>query len=331
MIIYTFSLHPELFIMGNITLTNQTTMMTGSQESLQTNFSWLLRNASSLAGVISECNKNGTPPVRVPIQILILVTALPANAVLVWLLLKNRKPLSPSEVLGLNLAVLSILYCLSLPLDIYISTRQRSGLLLQISHTFSILSYFGCPLLLSSMCVERYVAASFPVLFMRLGKWEYRAACSAFIWLLTFTMAAATYVYTLSTVALALSFILNILFFFMLVSLLGIVWVLCKRGPGDATTGEQRESSIKKRALKNIIAVMVPSTVTYLPVLALAPFLLLLEAIGDQGLNAVLCNGLQMFSVLPNFGVCIGPSFYLSRARQVLCCWRNEARGTDRN
>ncbi|XP_022535143.1 leukotriene B4 receptor 1-like [Astyanax mexicanus] len=299
-------------------------MASYSQESLQSNFSWALRNGSSLASVIAECNKNGTPPARIPIQITVLVIALPANALLVWLLLRNKKPLSPSEVLGLNLAVLSIIYCLSLPLDIYISTRLRSGLLLRICHTFSILSYFGCPLLLSSMCTERFVAASFPVLFMRLGKLEYRAAYSAFLWLLTITMAAATYIYSLPVVAVALSFIINILFFFMLIALLGIVWVLCKKGPGDATNGEQRDSSIKKRALKNILAVIVPSTIIYLPVVALGPYLLLLEAIGDDGMNAFLCNGLQLFSVLPNFGVCIGPSFYLTRARQVLCYKSNE-------
>ncbi|XP_036440670.1 G-protein coupled receptor 183-like [Colossoma macropomum] len=316
--------------MGQNTLSdnNQTITISGLQDSFQTNFSWSFHNWSSLADVISECNKNGTPPARLPIQILILVLALPVNIALVWLLLKNKRALSPSEVLGLNLAVLSILYCLSLPLDIYISTRQRSGLLLRISHTFTILSYFGCPLLLTSMCVERYVAVSHPVVFMKLGKWEYRAACSAFIWLLTFIMAGATYIYTLSIVAIPLSLIMNILFLLMLACLLGIVWVLCKKGPGASTPGEQRDSSIKKRALKNILAVIVPSTLTYLPILAMAPFLLLLQAIGDTGLNMLLCNGLQMFSVIPNFGVCIGPVFYVSRARQVLCCYKNETRNS---
>lgn len=306
--------------------TNQTSTISGYQDSIPTNLSGPARTGSSLSEIIAECNKHGTPSSRLPLQILLLVLALPLNVALLWLLLKNRRALSPSEVLGLNLAVLGILYCLGIPLDIYITIRSRSGLLLRLSHTTSILCYFGCPLLLSSMCVERYVAASHPVVFMRLGKWEYRAACSALIWLLTIIMAVATYIYTLAIMALALSLILNILFFLMLACLLGIVWVLCKKGPSAEIPGDQRrDSSMKKRALKNILAVIVPSTITYLPVLALAPFLLMLQSIGYQGLNGLLCNMLEIFGVLPNFGLCIGPVFYVSRAAQLLCCKNKDA------
>ncbi|KAI4901620.1 hypothetical protein NFI96_000818 [Prochilodus magdalenae] len=306
--------------------TNHTTTIPGSQDSFQTNFSLPSWNKSSLAEIIIECYKIANPLTRLPSQILALVIALPANIALVWLLLKNRRTLSPSEVLGLNLAALSILFCLSLPIDMFLSTRQRSGTLLQISQSCSILTYFGCPLLLSSMCVERYIAVSHPVVFMRLGRWEYRAACSAFIWLLTFIMAVVTYVCTIYSMAVILSLIINVLFFIMLACLLGIVWVLCKKGPGANLSGEQRDSSIKKRALKNILAVIVPSTITYLPVLALAPFLLVLQAVGDKRSSLYLCYGLQMFCLMPYFGVCIGPLFYMSRARQMFCFYNNKAK-----
>lgn len=296
-----------------------------SKNSFQSNISLTPGNPVTLDDVIYDCNKNGTPPVRVPIQVIILILALPANIVLLWLLVKNRKSLSPSEVLGLIMAVLSVLFCLSLPLDIGISIKSRSGILLRISHTFATLSYFGCPLLLTSMCLERYVAVAHPVLFMRLAKREYRAACSAIIWFLTCIMAAVTFVYTLSTTAMIFSIIINVLFLVMVACLLGIVYVLRKKGPGD---GDQNNSVVKKQALKNIIAVLVPSTITYLPLLGLAPFLTIIIILAEKGTNALLCNFLELFSVMPNFGVCIGPLFYMARLRQMLFGRNNESRDT---
>ncbi|XP_062860413.1 P2Y purinoceptor 6-like [Trichomycterus rosablanca] len=309
---------------------NETNITSQVENSLQTNISLPSKILSSLDDIITDCNKNGASTLRLPIQIFILVSALPTNAFLLCLFLKNRKTLSPSEVLGLNLALLCVVYCCSLPLDIAITGIHRFGVFLRISHSFAVLSYFGCPLLLTSMCVERYVAVSHPVLFMRLGRWEYRAACSAIIWLLTLTMAAITFVYLLSNTALALSCIANVLFFIMVVCLLGIVWVLCKNGPGDGKPGEQNDSPIKKRALKNIIAVLVPSTIVYLPLLGLAPFLLILQILAHTGTNTFLCACLQMFSVLPNFGVCIGPFFYIARVRKMLCAGNNKATTTSK-
>ncbi|KAM9480694.1 uncharacterized protein Hap1MRO34_008612 [Clarias gariepinus] len=303
---------------------NETTISLSS-EFFQNNLSLTSGHLASLGEIIDDCNKNGTPPVRVVFLILILVPALPANMLLLWMLLKNRKTLSPSEVLGLNMAVLSVLFCLSLPLDIFISTTVRSGLLLRISHTFDTLSYFGCPLLLTSMCLERYVAVAHPVIFIRLGKWEYRAACCAIIWFLTFIMAVVTFFYTLSDTAMIFSININVLFCVMVACLLGIVWVLRKKCPGD---GDQNNSVVKKRALKNVQAVLVPSTITYLPLLGLAPFLTVIQILAKNGTNVLLCNFLELFSVIPSFGVCIGPMFYKARLRQMLCGMEDRSRDT---
>ncbi|XP_017321522.2 proteinase-activated receptor 3 [Ictalurus punctatus] len=304
---------------------NNGTKISLSNNSFQTNVSSVSWNSLSLGELITQCNSSGISPMRVPIQILVLILALPANAVLLWLLVKKRKTLSPSEVLGLNMAVLSVLFCLSLPLDINISSiQQRSGLSLCIVNAFSSLSYFGCPLLLTSMCLERYVAVAHPVLFISLGKWEYRAACSAIIWFLTCIMAGINFVYSLSRTAVILSIIINVMFIVMVACLLGIVWVLHKKVPGE---GDQNNSVVKKRALKNIVAVLVPSTIIYFPLLGLAPFLLIIQTC-SQSINMIICTGLLMFSIIPHFGVCIGPMFYIARLRQMLCVRNNESRDT---
>ncbi|XP_060733727.1 proteinase-activated receptor 3-like [Tachysurus vachellii] len=285
-----------------------------------------LTSLATLAEIIDDCNKNKTNGMRAYIQILNLVTALPANVVLLWLLLKNRKTMSPSEVLGLNFAILGVLFCLSLPLDIsMVIAQNRSGLPLHIVQAFATLSYFGCPLLLTSMCLERYVAVTYPVLFMKLGKREYRAACSAIIWFLTCIMAAFMFVYTIANMALILSTILNVLFLVMVACLVGIVCVLSKKGPGE---GGQNNSSIKKHALKNVVAILVPSTITYFPMLGLAPFLLIIQILEIKSTNRDICQFLMMFAVLPNFGICLGPMFYMARVKQMFCSRNNESGDT---
>ncbi|KAK9516057.1 hypothetical protein VZT92_024018 [Zoarces viviparus] len=55
----------------------------------------------------------------------------------------------------------------------------------------------------------------------------------------------------------------------MLLCLLGLVWVLRQSGPG-------RGSALKRRALKNVVAVMVPAVVAYSPLVALVPYVSLI-------------------------------------------------------
>ncbi|XP_060780343.1 P2Y purinoceptor 1-like [Neoarius graeffei] len=299
---------------------------TAFKYSLQYNVSLNSRNLTPLTEIVADCNKNGPVLVRVYMQVLVLALALPANTVLLWLMVKKRKTLSPSEVLGLNFAVLGVLFCLSLPLDIYITiTKDRVGLLQSISNAFAILSYFGCPLLLTSLCLERYVAVAHPVLFMKLGKWEYRAACSAIIWFLTCVVAAAAFFYTVSRMAVVLSLIINVLFLAMLACLLGIIWVLCKKGPGE---GDQNNSVVKRHALKNVLTVLLPSAITYFPLLGLAPFLLIIPRLVQKSTNTLICIFLMMAAVVPNFGVCIGSIFYMARLKQMFCHRKNKSGDT---
>ncbi|XP_058244562.1 C-X-C chemokine receptor type 2-like [Hemibagrus wyckioides] len=298
---------------------NYTTTISPSTYFLQYNTSLNSRNLTTLAEIIDDCNKNRPIIVRAYIQILILVLGLPSNAVLLWLLVKNRKTMSPSEVLGLNFALLGVLFCLALPVDIRITIAQdRSGLPLRISQVFSTICYFGSPLLLTCMCLERYIAVAYPVLYMS-------AACSAVIWFLTCIMAAFMFLYTIAGMALILSIILNVLFLVMVACLVGIVCVLCKKGPGE---GDQNNSAIKKQALKNVVAIFGPSALTYFPMLGLAPFLLIIQILVLKDTNRDLCQFLMMFAVLPYFGVCLGPMFYMARMKRMLCGRSNESGDT---
>lgn len=113
--------------------------------------------------------------------------------------------LCPRKVLGLNLAVMDILYLLLLPQCIYTENFWYNGVNSHTNQTdtgsnssqpqihtepwmetlFSMFNLLGCPLFLTCMCLERYLAVAQPVLYLRARRWEIRAACCALVWAVT--------------------------------------------------------------------------------------------------------------------------------------------------
>lgn len=282
-------------------------------------FLWsLILSMDSYTDVVNQCHVQTGKLGWLSVKIFILLTALPANAGLTWLLLKRRSAMTPSEVLGLNVSLIDVLYCLSLPLEIYTTLHETSQMSRSVCQALSALNLFGCPLLLTFMCLERYVAAARPVAYMRLGRWEYRAVLCASAWVLTLTVALLEYYVHMFTMTLSLSIIISLLFLVMLLCLLGIVAVLCQSGPGE---GSGSGVPLKRRALKNIVAVMVPSVVAYCPLVALVPYMSVIVSKSSESIGSAQCQVLQVLLLFPNFGLFIGPMFYLTRFRQ-LCCNR---------
>lgn len=177
---------------------------------LQSNFSSTVNMFTLLGEIITACNKIPTTSLDLIPNVMVLFLHCQTNVNMLFLFVKNRKTLSSSEVLGLNLALLGVLFCLTLSL-------------------FFVLIYTGCPILLTSMCIEWYVAVSHPVLFISLGRSDFRAACSTSIWILTILMSTLTYIYTLPITAIYLSIIINVMFVIMVACLLGIICALRKR------------------------------------------------------------------------------------------------------
>nr|XP_046249921.1 G-protein coupled receptor 35-like [Scatophagus argus] len=270
--------------------------------------------AFSAAAVMNHCHMQTGDKVWFGVKIFILVMSFPANAALMWMLLKRKRAMTASEVLGLNVSVMDILYCLCLPLDIYTCLHEVSKAAHSVHEAVFALNIFGCPLLLTFMCLERYVAVARPVAYLTLGQWKYRVALCACAWILTLTVGLLGYFVGVFTLALPLSIIISLLFLVMLLCLLGIVWVLCQSAPGEAS---RSSVPLKRRALKNIVAVMVPSAVAYSPLVALVPYMAVITS--SQTISSAQCYVLQVLLVFPNIGLFIGPMFYLSRLRQVTC------------
>lgn len=264
---------------------------------------------------IKHCHVNDGRMGWLAVKIVILLTSLPANAGLMWTLLNKKKAMTPSEVLGLNVSVMDVLYCLCLPLDIYISVHAVSEEAQSVREALFTLNMFGCPLLLTFMCLERCLAVVRPVAYIRLGRWVYRLVLCACAWVLTLAVGLSVYFLGLIAVSLYLSFTISLLFLLMLLCLLGIVWVLAQSGPGE---GAGTSVPLKRRALKNVLVVMVPSTVAYSPLVAVVPYMAGIT-LYSQDISPAQCNVLELLLLFPNFGLFIGPMFYLSRFRKVTC------------
>lgn len=277
---------------------------------------------ASFTKMMNHCQVQNGQMFWLGVKIFILVTSFPANAGLMWMLLNRKRAMTPSEVLGLNVSVMDILYCLCLPLDIYTSLHEISDTAHSVREALFVLNIFGCPVLLTFMCLERCMAAARPVAYIRLGRWEYRAVLCACTWILTLTVGLMGYFLGLITMTLPLSVTISLLFLVMLLCLLGIVWVLVQSGPGE---GSGTSVPLKRRALKNVLAVMVPAAVAYSPLVAVIPYMALITLKKSNTISPEQCDILHLLFLFPNFGLFIGPMFYLSRLRQVTC-WSPKSR-----
>lgn len=298
----------------------------GFPPALYSPFFWpFLLPAATFTDLMTHCHVQNGKFVWLAVKIFILVMSLPANAGLLWMLLNKKRAMTPSEVLGVNVSIVGILYCLCLPLDIYSSLRDISETSHSVREALFTLNIFGCPLLLTFMCLERCLAAVLPVAYIRLGRWEYRAVLCGCAWILTLAVGLLVYFLGFVTMTLPLSATISLLFLVMLLCLLGIVWVLVQNGPGESSGASV---PLKRRALKNVLAVMVPSTVAYSPLVAVVPYMSVIKLTMSGTLNSDQCEVLQFLFVFPNFGLFIGPMFYFSRIRQVICRGRKSGTQT---
>ncbi|KAA8579950.1 hypothetical protein FQN60_005485, partial [Etheostoma spectabile] len=223
----------------------------------------------------------------------ILITGVVANVALLWLFMKERKALSASQVLGVNLVAMDLLYMCLKPVSLIyntmsVSTNNSATAWQQLNppppppldratDVFSMFNLIGCPLLLACMCIERYLAVVRPVLYLKVKKWEYRMAVSAVVWAITLSFClAAGIVNDKLIILMPVSTIISCLFLLMLACLGSVVWSLQQQSPAHTTSGNQAPSAspLKRRAVANVLAVVVPAVIAYLPVLLMLPIIL---------------------------------------------------------
>ncbi|KAM9845840.1 uncharacterized protein ACBR49_010836 [Aulostomus maculatus] len=292
--------------------------------------------------IFSYCKIQSGGIVWYIVDISVLITGIGANATLLWSFLKETKPLSASKVLGMNLVVMDLVFLSLMPFvfvfdfleDIH-SNRNESELSINehnssdkypvqgMSVIFSNLILIGCPLLLACMCIERNLAVTRPVLYLRVRRRENYKAVSAVVWVITLAFCLTTgMVDNITIMIMTVSIIISSLFFIMLACLGGVVWSLWQHNPAHTADGNQARfnSPIKRQAVGNVVFVLVSAVVSYLPVLMMVSMMTFIVYFGKP-LNRSLCNFYQSSLLFPRLGVFIGPLFYFSRVRQA-CCLR---------
>lgn len=124
----------------------------------------------------------------------------------------------------------------------------------------------------------------------------------------------------LSVLMIAISLTQCILFHVMIACLGGLIRSLRQKSPAHANYGKQvcNDSPQRRRAVVNVLAVVVPSILSYLPISLMSPFVVCIyNDILWPGMK--FCTILQLSEMFPHLSVFIGPLFYLSKARQTCC------------
>ncbi|MBN3315093.1 P2RY6 protein, partial [Atractosteus spatula] len=190
------------------------------------------------------------------------VLGLPANVLVLWVLLRNKTDFSTAAVFTLNLAVMDTLYCLSSPLDIYNYYCLRSDIIYRISLFFYGLNEIGGPLFLSSICVDRYVAVVHPITYIGFKDGRYRLLGCGVIWATT----TAYCFFSSYTRAMFYSQILTVCYSAVLV-----LMVFCNLSilRGLAQSGPARETihPMKRKAFKSVLCILFIMLANYAPVM----------------------------------------------------------------
>ncbi|CAL8405378.1 unnamed protein product [Arctogadus glacialis] len=268
--------------------------------------------------MVANCNDLLYDKLWTYIQVLMLFLGLAANLPLAWLFIKESKNRSPAKVVGVNLLVMQLLHIVVAPVGITIRVfyvAQKNDTLVNGKHTcvhapwrrgaYNLLMT-GCPMLLAVMCLERYGAVARPLVYLRARKWGYKIAISAAVWTVTliFVMTTGVRKHRIAHVCARL----RPLHGHALYCLVGLAWSLGQQGPAHPSALPQ-----KRRALKNVLLVIVPAVFAYLPVFFLAPLL------RSSRVDRVWCNVVEVLLACPSIGVFIGPMFYSAKFKQGLC------------
>ncbi|XP_055369347.1 proteinase-activated receptor 3 [Betta splendens] len=201
------------------------------------------------------------------LQSINMFLGVPANLMVLWLIHKNKGDSSTSDIFIFHLAVLDILFCLIFPLElanIVFLTTSTAGYVLRFFYGMKDTS----PLLLSCICLDRYVAVLHPITFTRLKDRQHRTILALVAWLLIFAYSAAKCALG-GVVNFDKIFIGIILAAFFLMVFCNTAILIALR---QSRQGRDAMHPVKKRAFKLVLVILVIIVFNYSPPVALFPF-----------------------------------------------------------
>ncbi|XP_034752886.1 proteinase-activated receptor 3 [Etheostoma cragini] len=241
------------------------------------------------------------------LQFINMFLGIPANLMVLWLIHKNKRDSSTSDIFILHLAILDILFCLTPPLEL------ANIVFLTSSNTWYVLRFFyglkdSSPLFLSCICLDRYMAVVHPITFTNLKDRHHRAVLAILVWLTTLAYAAAKCVGNIVNFEKVFTAMILAAFAFMVLCNITILWVLRQSGPG-----RDEMHPLKKRAFKMVLIILAIIVFNYFPPVALLPFQ---EYFSPEVFR---CYIHYVAFGLMDFSSSIQPMLYLSKEK-LNCC-----------
>lgn len=202
------------------------------------------------------------------VQSINVIVGLPANILVIAILIKNHKDPSTSDIFLGCLAFMDTYFSTMVPLSfLNLYYWQSKDVWSAIKFSYGVKDTSG-PLLLSCICLDRFVAVLFPIAFGHLKDSKYRIGLTVFVLCLTFAYASAKTVGGLPNFEKVFTGEILATFTWMVLCNLSILRAL-KKSRG---TGKDDMHPMKKRAFKMVLSILGIIVCNYLPPVALFPF-----------------------------------------------------------
>lgn len=241
------------------------------------------------------------------LQSINVIVGIPANILVIAILIRNRKEPSTSDIFLGCLAFLDIYFSAMTPisfLNLYHWHSKEVWYAIKFSYGVKDTS---CPLFLSCICLDRFVAVLLPISFGQFKHIKYRLSLSVIVICLTFAYSSAKTVGGLPNFEKVFTYEILAAFAWMVVCNISILWTLKKSGGA----GKDEMHPMKKKAFKMVLSILCIIVFNYLPPVALFPFE------DNYSPNVFRCYVQPIGFAFLNISSTIQPLVYLSRLETV--------------
>ncbi|XP_035036598.2 G-protein coupled receptor 183-like [Hippoglossus stenolepis] len=202
------------------------------------------------------------------LQCINVFIGIPANLLVLAVLIRDRKEPSTSDIFLGCLAFMDFYFSTMPPLSfINLYHWQSKGVWSALKFSYGVKDTSG-PLFLSCICLDRFVAVLMPIQFGQLKHIKYRLSLSVLVLCLTFAYSAAKTVGGLPNFEKVFTGEILATFTWMVMCNVSILWAL-KRSRG---AGKDEMHPMKRKAFKMVLSILCIIVFNYLPPVALFPF-----------------------------------------------------------
>lgn len=202
------------------------------------------------------------------LQCINVIVGIPANVLVIAILIRNRKDPSTSDIFLGCLAFMDIYFGVMTPISILNLYHWHSkDVWSALKFSYGVKDTSG-PLFLTCICLDRFIAVLFPVMFGQLKHIKYRLSLAVLVLCLTFAYSAAKVVGGLPNFEKVFTGEILATFAWMVICNICILWAL-KKSRG---VGKDEMHPMKKKAFKTVLYILMIIVFNYLPPVALFPF-----------------------------------------------------------